>query len=81
MLHENPIAEKAIPVLDDNASGNKQTQQRLGDPGPLGLSAFAFTTIVMAMFNLSAGGGSVPNIIIGPALAYGGLGQLLAGMW
>ncbi|OAL48730.1 hypothetical protein IQ07DRAFT_513163 [Pyrenochaeta sp. DS3sAY3a] len=53
----------------------------MGDAGPLGLGAFAFTTFVMALFNLSVGGISVPNIIIGPALAYGGLGQLVAGMW
>ncbi|KAL2214653.1 hypothetical protein CC79DRAFT_1328545 [Sarocladium strictum] len=55
--------------------------QRMGDAGPFGLSAFAFTTFVMSLFNLSAGGVGVPNLIIGPALMYGGLGQLLAGMW
>ncbi|KAI9157937.1 hypothetical protein HJFPF1_05922 [Paramyrothecium foliicola] len=85
MLRESTSEEKAMPIVDDavfsKTSTSASTQQRLGDAGPLGLSAFAFTTFVMALFNLSAGGGSVPNIIIGPALAYGGLGQLLAGMW
>ena len=55
--------------------------RQFGDAGPLGLSAFAFTTFLMALINLSVGGVTVPNIIIGPAMIYGGLGQLLAGMW
>lgn len=74
------------PVLEDGSISSQdsvleKTQPQMGDAGPLGLGAFAFTTFVMALFNLSVGGISVPNIIIGPALAYGGLGQLVAGMW
>lgn len=30
---------------------------------------------------MSVRGITTPNIIVGPALAYGGLVQLLAGMW
>jgi succinate-acetate transporter protein len=51
------------------------------DPGPLGLAAFALTTFVLSMFNselVSAGG---EPVVLGLALAYGGLAQLLAGMW
>ncbi|GAM91386.1 hypothetical protein ANO11243_094360 [Dothideomycetidae sp. 11243] len=48
---------------------------------PLGFSGFALTTFVMALINLSASKVTTPNVIIGPALAYGGLAQLLAGMW
>jgi succinate-acetate transporter protein len=85
MSHDNPAAEKAMPILQDAALSDTSEQSHHrkspADPGPLGLSAFALTTFVMAMFNLSAGGSSVPNIIIGPALIYGGLGQILAGMW
>src|SRR5579862_2753705 len=48
------------------------------DPAPLGLAAFALTT-----FLLSGHGASfIPDAIwIGPALFYGGVAQLLAGMW
>ncbi|HEX3055267.1 MAG TPA: acetate uptake transporter [Gaiellaceae bacterium] len=48
------------------------------DPAPLGLAAFALTT-----FLLSGHGASfIPDAIwIGPALFYGGIVQLLAGMW
>jgi len=51
------------------------------DPGPLGLAGFAMTTFVLSMFNsqlVSEGGESV---VLGLALAYGGIAQLLAGMW
>jgi uncharacterized protein len=51
------------------------------DPGPLGLAGFAMTTFVLSMFtsNLVSEGG-VP-VVLGLALAYGGIAQLLAGMW
>jgi succinate-acetate transporter protein len=50
------------------------------DPGPLGLAAFALTTFVLSVFNakLIVTGDTV---VLGLALAYGGLAQLLAGMW
>jgi succinate-acetate transporter protein len=51
------------------------------NPAPLGLAAFALTTFVLSMFNsglVSAGG---EPVVFGLALAYGGLAQLLAGMW
>jgi succinate-acetate transporter protein len=45
------------------------------------LAAFALTTFVLSMFNsgLMSDGGE--PIVFGLALAYGGLAQLLAGMW
>lgn len=52
-----------------------------GNPAPLGLFAFAGTTFVFSMFVLEVGGVAVPNVVVGLALAYGGLAQLLAGMW
>ncbi|KAG0358189.1 hypothetical protein BG005_002607 [Podila minutissima] len=53
------------------------------NPGPLGLSAFALTTFVLSLFNLGAGvptGGPV-EVVTGLAVFYGGLAQILAGMW
>ena len=52
----------------------------IADPGPLGLAAFALTTFVLSVFNsgmIKTGDG----VVLGLALAYGGLAQLLAGMW
>jgi len=53
----------------------------LGNPAPLGLSAFAATTFVLSLINLSTRDVTIPNIVLGMAFFYGGLCQLLAGMW
>ncbi|KAG0366888.1 GPR1/FUN34/yaaH family-domain-containing protein [Gamsiella multidivaricata] len=53
------------------------------NPGPLGLCAFALTTFVLSLFNLGAGvpsGGPV-TVVTGLAMFYGGITQILAGMW
>ncbi len=56
----------------------------LGDPGPLGLSAFALTTFVLSVINaqiIVPHPASNTTIFVGSAVFYGGLAQLLAGMW
>lgn len=52
-----------------------------GNPSPLGLSAFALTTMVLSLINVRARHVTKPNIVVGLAFFYGGLAQLLAGMW
>jgi succinate-acetate transporter protein len=50
----------------------------VADPAPLGLGAFALTTFLLSAHNA----GWAPDLIwLGVALFYGGLAQLLAGMW
>jgi uncharacterized protein len=51
------------------------------DPGPLGLAGFALTTFVLSMFNANLVSHAGEPVVLGLALAYGGLAQLLAGMW
>jgi hypothetical protein len=46
-----------------------------------GLFAFASTTLVLSLYNMQARDITVPNVIVGMALFYGGLAQFLAGMW
>ncbi len=53
----------------------------IANPGPLGLAAFALTTFVLSMFNADLIGKGGEPVVLGLALAYGGLTQLLAGMW
>jgi succinate-acetate transporter protein len=53
----------------------------IADPAPLGLAAFALTTFVLSCVNAGWVPASVEPVVFGLALAYGGLGQLLAGMW
>lgn len=54
---------------------------KFGNPAPLGLSAFALTTFVLSMFNAKAQGVKIPNVVVGLAAFYGGLVQLVAGIW
>ncbi len=51
------------------------------DPAPLGLAGFALTTFVLSMFNSHLVGSGGEPVVLGLALAYGGIAQLLAGMW
>jgi uncharacterized protein len=53
----------------------------VADPAPLGLAGFALTTFVLSMFNSGLVSDKGEPIVLGLALAYGGLAQLLAGMW
>jgi len=51
------------------------------DPGPLGLAGFAGTTFVLSMYNANLINSGGTFVVLALALAYGGLAQLLAGMW
>lgn len=55
--------------------------RKFGNPAPLGLCAFALTTFVLSAINMGAQGLAKPNIVVALAFGYGGLVQLLAGMW
>ncbi|KAJ5901861.1 hypothetical protein N7495_002389 [Penicillium taxi] len=55
--------------------------RNIANPAPLGLCGFALTTFMLGCLQCDVLGVSVPNILIAPAFAYGGLVQLLAGMW
>ncbi|KAH8553405.1 GPR1/FUN34/yaaH family-domain-containing protein [Umbelopsis sp. PMI_123] len=58
-------------------------QQVIANPGPLGLCGFALTTFVLSLHNAGAGvfATGPSNVVVGLAFFYGGLVQLLAGMW
>ena len=51
------------------------------NPAPLGLAAFALTTFVLSMFNSGLVSDKGEPVVFALALAYGGIAQLLAGMW
>lgn len=55
--------------------------RKFANPAPLGLSAFALTTFVLSLINMSTRGLTAPNVVVALAFGYGGLVQLLAGMW
>lgn len=69
--HPSPAPGPGAPSFAD----------KIADPGPLGLAAFAGTTFFLSVVNTNMLGASAQGIVLGLALFYGGLAQLLAGMW
>jgi uncharacterized protein len=53
----------------------------ISDPAPLGLAAFALTTFVLSCVNTHILAPTVEPVVFGLALAYGGIGQFVAGLW
>src|SRR4051794_35201703 len=65
--------------LDEEMAPRAVAVPPVADPAPLGLAAFALTTFLLSAKNASWTDGT--DAWLGFALAYGGLVQLLAGMW
>jgi uncharacterized protein len=59
----------------------RTVQTAAADPAPLGLAAFALTTFLLSAFNADWMTGAGGLAWLGYAFGYGGLVQLLAGMW
>ncbi|KAJ5131052.1 uncharacterized protein N7515_007091 [Penicillium bovifimosum] len=71
-----PFGGEFQPGLYKSVEGRK-----FANPAPLGLSAFALTTFVLSLINMGTRDISSPNIVVALAFGYGGLVQLLSGMW
>src|SRR3954463_9332298 len=71
--------------ITDNRRAPEQASsfpgEAIADPAPLGLAGFALTTFVLSMFNAGLISSAGEPIVFGLALAYGGVAQILAGMW
>ncbi|CAG8580859.1 12430_t:CDS:1, partial [Dentiscutata heterogama] len=69
--------------IEDGKQYNYQYQPppKIANPAPLGLCGFALTTFVLSIANTGSANVASPSITLGLALFYGGLAQLLAGMW
>src|SRR5436309_10684055 len=67
-----------MAVAEDRPAAPSLYATAVADPAPLGLAAFALTTFLLSGHNASF----IPDVVwLGAALFYGGLAQLLAGMW
>lgn len=83
LAHVN-TAESRLPAFGGEMQPGlyrSPATRKIGNAAPLGLSAFALTTFVLGCINMGARDITEPNMIVGVAYAYGGLVQLLAGMW
>jgi succinate-acetate transporter protein len=79
-----PLRPSVTPgghAVDTSQPGFPLYHRKYANPAPLGLSAFALTTFVLSLINVQARGVTTPNVVVGLAIGYGGLCQLLAGMW
>lgn len=56
-------------------------ESSIADPGALGLAGFAFTTFILSMSNAQLIPVALGALFVPGALFYGGLAQVLAGMW
>jgi hypothetical protein len=73
-----------VSVNDDRITTAEPTATAvspIADPAPLGLAAFALTTFLLSAANAGWMTKATGAAFLGYALAYGGLIQLLAGMW
>jgi len=68
-------------AIDFDPEPHKRLFRQFANPAPLGLCGFALTTFVLSLVNVHARSVTVPNVVVGLALAYGGLAQFVAGMW
>lgn len=58
------------------------SEVKIANPGPLGLCGFALTTFILSVANAGFMPGTKDAlVVVGLALFYGGIAQLLAGMW
>lgn len=55
--------------------------RKFANPAPLGLCAFALTSFLSNCINLNVGGIQASGVSVSLALNYGGIAQVLAGMW
>lgn len=80
--NKNNSSGSKLSALENEAHpGTHVKTHQFANPTPLGLSAFALTAFVLSLCNFQTRGVLEPNIVIGLAFGYGGLVQLLAGMW
>ena len=76
-----PSTVKSMESIIDRILKRGPPQSSLGNPGPLGLAAFAATTFMLSCFNAGLMVSTTSNIVLPMALWYGGFSQLAAGMW
>ena len=81
LVHPNRDIETRLRDFGGETQPGLYKERSFGDPAPLGLSAFALTAFVLSLINMNTRDVTAPNIVVSLAFGYGGLVQLLAGMW
>src|SRR5919206_1102284 len=75
------MTDRTAGVLASARDFHSEAARSIADPAPLGLAGFALTTFLLSLVNAGVIPAGAEPVVLGLALAYGGLAQLLAGMW
>lgn len=89
--NQNAVSQPAAPLPLASTLGNPTPayvfqftfpvcQANVGDPHS-GMFAFSGTMLLMALYNLGAGGVTVSNVLVGMLVFAGGIAQALVAMW
>jgi hypothetical protein len=68
-------------VEELKAKGEVVVSEKLANPAPLGLAGFGITTLLLNVVNADIVSKDSIGMVLPVGLFYGGLAQLLAGMW
>ena len=87
--HHADHTDGILPDINDPTAGQVAISRELAseqvrmiaDPAPLGLGAFGLTTFLLSLVNAGVMDKATEPVVLGVALAYGGVAQMLAGMW
>lgn len=67
--------------INDDLIAVASSHRKIANPLPSGAYGFATTTLLLSFYNLHVAGIETPNGVLTIALTFGGLAQLLAGLW
>jgi succinate-acetate transporter protein len=77
----HPATANFRPRAEAGALEPRGPARFIADPAAVGLAAFALTTMTLGVINIGLVPTAVLPVVFPIALAYGGVLQLLAGMW
>ncbi len=77
---DSPVRSGETPRGSTAVAPAPSFASTIADPGALGLAGFALTTFVLSLANAGIVAGAAASVL-GIALFYGGVAQILAGMW
>jgi uncharacterized protein len=76
------LPQQRPPAPTELVVVSRPAAESIADPGPLGLAAFALTTFLLSLFNTGAvDTPKIVEVVLPIAFFYGGIAQVLAGMW
>ncbi|MGI8715156.1 MAG: acetate uptake transporter [Solirubrobacteraceae bacterium] len=76
-----PSQREADLVPDEDPTQSHSGHWTPSDPAPLGLAAFATTTFALSIINANLVSATALPMVAIMALTFGGIGQLIAGIW